>query len=79
MQGNTFDNVASLPEDALFVDNEMGEMVYVITNNRLEARPVKSVMRAGGRVLISEGVTQGEKVLTTRFEEIADGVLVNVP
>ena len=79
MQGNTFDNVASLPEDALFENNENGEIVYVITNNRLEARPVKSVMRAGGRVLITDGITQGEKVLTTRFEEIAEGVLVNIP
>jgi hypothetical protein len=36
-------------------------------------------MRAGGRVLITDGITQGEKVLTTRFEEIAEGVLVNIP
>ena len=79
MQGNKLNNVASIPEDALFTDNENFEFVYVITNNRLEVRRVKSLMKVGGNILISEGVSDGENVLTTRFTEAAEGVLVNIP
>ena len=79
MQGNKLNNVASIPEDALFTDNENVEFVYVITNNRLEVRRVKSLMKVGGNILISEGVLDGENVLTTRFTEAAEGVLVNIP
>ena len=79
MQGNKLNNVASIPEDALFTDNENVEFVYVITNNRLEVRRVKSLMKVGGNILISEGVSDGENVLTTRFTEAAEGVLVNIP
>ena len=75
MQGNKLNNVASIPEDALFTDNENVEFVYVITNNRLEVRRVKSLMKVGGNILISEGVSDGENVLTTRFTEAAEGVL----
>ena len=79
MQGNKLSNVASIPEDALFTDNENIDFVYVITNNRLEVRRVKSLMKVGGNILISEGVSDGENVLTTRFTEAAEGVLVNIP
>ena len=79
MQGNKLNNVASIPEDAFFTDNENVEFVYVITNNRLEVRRVKSLMKVGGNILISEGVSDGENVLTTRFTEAAEGVLVNIP
>lgn len=75
MQGSTFENVAILPEEAIFGDN----LVYVVVNNRLEPRSVTTVMKTGGKALISEGLSQGEKVLITRFEEIAPGVLVNIP
>ena len=79
MQGNKLSNVASIPEDAIFTDNENIEFVYVITNNRLEVRRVKSLMKVDGNILISEGVSDGENVLITRFTEAAEGVLVNIP
>jgi hypothetical protein len=36
-------------------------------------------MKVGGNILVSEGVSDGENVLTTRFTEAAEGVLVNIP
>lgn len=79
MQGNKLSNVASVPEDSLFTDSENIDFVYVITNNRLEVRKVKSLMKVDGNILISDGVSEGETVLTTRFTEAAEGVLVNIP
>lgn len=75
MQGNKFEHAAKVPASALFG----GDHVYVVVNNRLQKRPVTPIMRAGSMILLAEGVENGEKVLTTRFEEIADGVLVSVP
>lgn len=64
--------VARVPERAVFE----GERVYVITEHRLQARGVDVVGYAGDDVFIRGDLKEGEALLTTRFAEVGEGVLV---
>lgn len=70
-----YDDVARLPESAL----HGGGTVYVIEAGRLVAREVLVVARVGTDVLVSVGLSPGERVVTTRFAEIGPGVRVETP
>jgi RND family efflux transporter MFP subunit len=70
-----YPNVVKLPEASLF----SGKFVYAIVDERLVARPVEVLGYAGDDVFIrSDALIPGEPVLTTRFAEIGEGVLVDV-
>ncbi len=75
MPDRRFDNVASLPEAALFD----GDRVYVIgPDDRLQARRVELVARDGDRLLLTGELADGELVLVTRFATAGPGVKVRV-
>ena len=69
-----FDGVADLPATALFGP----DTVYVVIDGRLQARKVDVAARAGERIFVSGDLADGERVVTTRFKEIAPGLSVEV-
>lgn len=66
--------VARLPESAVFDQ----ETVFVVRDDRLEARRVRIVGYAGDDALIEGELGTGDRVVTTRFTEIGPGVKVEV-
>lgn len=73
--GQPQENVVRLPVRALF----SGDTVYVVAEGRLEARPVSVAARDGDDLLLRGGLRAGERVVLTRFPEIAPGLKVSVP
>ena len=72
-------DVISLPESALHDDGGGGDRVYVVVDNRLEARPVEVLLRGGNEVLLRGPLVDNELVVITRLPEIGPGLLVAVP
>ena len=72
-------DVISLPESALHDDGGGGDRVYVVVDNRLEARPVEVLLRGGNEVLLRGPLVDNELVVITRLPEIGPGLLVTVP
>ena len=68
-------DVVRLPESAL----HDGDTVYVVVNNRLEARAVEVLLRGGNDVLLRGPLKDSERVVITRLPEIGPGLLVAVP
>lgn len=73
--GQPLDGVARLPLRALF----SGDTVYVVADGRLEPRPVTVAARDGADLLLRGALQQGDRVVLTRFPEIAAGLKVSVP
>ena len=67
-------HVARLPETALHGDDR----IYVLKEGRIEARRVELGARIGDQVLIAAGIEDGDQVIVTRFNEIADGLRAEV-
>jgi RND family efflux transporter MFP subunit len=73
LANRTLRSVVALPEAALHGENT----VYVVAgNDRLAARRVDIVSRGGGFVHIGQGLNSGDKVVTSRFQEIGPGIKV---
>jgi len=71
----TYPGVVQLPATALHGNDRM----YVVNaEGRLDARTVEVVSRDGGAVYVGEGLQDGDKVVTTRFQEIAPGLKVTI-
>ena len=66
--------VARLPESALFGD----ATVYVVADDRLVSRRVEVAGRDGNHVLLRGALSDGDRVVITRFAEIGPGVAVEV-
>ena len=75
MPGPVYTNVVRLPEAALHDD----DTVYVVVEDRLQARKVRLVARLGSDVVLSGGLADGDSVLVTRFPEVGPEVLVTLP
>jgi multidrug efflux system membrane fusion protein len=75
MPGPEYRDVVRLPEAALYGE----DTVYVVTDDRLEARKVTVVARLGAEVLLRGGVRDGDAVMVTRLPEVGPGLLVSVP
>ena len=71
-------DVVRLPESALHADGEGGERVYVVVNDRLEARSVEVLLGGGNHILLRGSLEDGERVVITRLPEIGSGLLVAV-
>jgi membrane fusion protein, multidrug efflux system len=70
-----YHNVVQLPEATLFG----GKIVYAVVDGRLIARPVTVLGYTGDDIFVTgKELQDGEPILTTRFAEIGEGVLVNV-
>lgn len=66
--------VVRLPETSLYG----GDTVYVVRDSRLQPRKVAVIGHTGRDVLVRGEIEPGDKVITTRMSEAADGVLVDV-
>ena len=71
-------DVVRLPESALHDDGAGGDVVYVVVDDRLEARAIEIVLRGGNHILLRGSVEDGERVVVTRLPEIGTGLLVAV-
>lgn len=69
--GRSFENVAIIPEEALFGDN----LVYINDNGIARAKVANVVWRAPGEVYV-QGIVDNTKLIATRLPGIGDGVRV---
>ena len=69
--GRSFDNVATIPEEALFGE----DLVYRIEDGTARAQQVSVVWRAPG-VVYAQGLEDGTRLIATRLPGIGDGVKV---
>lgn len=69
--GRSFENVAIIPEEALFGDN----LVYINDNGIARAKVANVVWRAPGEVYV-QGIADNTKLIATRLPGIGDGVRV---
>ena len=69
--GRSFENVAIIPEEALFGDN----LVYINDNGIARAKVANVVWRAPGEVYV-QGMADNTKLIATRLPGIGDGVRV---
>ncbi|MDA0338338.1 MAG: efflux RND transporter periplasmic adaptor subunit [Proteobacteria bacterium] len=67
-------HVAQLPEGAVYNGHE----VYVVVDGRLLRRDVELAGYTGDNVFVKGDLEDGALVLTTRFPEVGEGVLVEV-
>jgi RND family efflux transporter MFP subunit len=73
LYGNRLDNLISIPRDAL----RNNQQVWIVDeNNLLRLRQVEIVRREKDQLLISQGVSAGEKLITTTLSAAADGMLL---
>ena len=66
-----------VPRSAVRRDGEQ-DIVFVVSDERLERRAVRVASTEGDRVRIASGITAGEKVVTTGPPELADGDRVKI-
>ena len=71
-------DVVRLPESALHDDGAGGHQVYVVVDDRLEARAVEVLLRGGNHTLLRGSLKDNERVVVTRLPEIGPGLLVAV-
>ena len=64
--------VARLPESALHEN----DTVFVVENGRLKSRPVRVLARAGGELIVADGVREGEEILSSPMPNARDGMHV---
>lgn len=66
------ENVAQLPEAALYDDNS----IFVIKNDRTDRRRVEVVQKSEGLVYVRGDINDGDVVVATRLPALGDGILV---
>lgn len=69
-----YTRVVRLPETAVY----NGRNVYVIVDGRLDRRMVDIAGYSGDDVFVEGDLNDNDQVLTTRFAEVGEGVLVDV-
>ncbi|OAQ21138.1 efflux RND transporter periplasmic adaptor subunit [Thermosulfurimonas dismutans] len=74
--GRSFPEVFILPKEAL--NRDLGETFVWVVNSeeRLERRPVKVLYEDEKRVVVTEGLSAGEKVVAQRLRGAVSGMLV---
>lgn len=72
--GASMENVAEFPRWAVSFENT----VYVIHEDRLQTRSVKVARRQGNKTFISEGLAEGDLVVTTRLVNPLERSLVQL-
>ena len=71
--GNRLDSIISIPRDAL----RNNQQVWIADdNNRLRLRPVDILRREQRQLLISKGVSSGERLIMTTLSAAAEGMLL---
>lgn len=72
--GRSLPDAAEIPARALRPDGQ----VWVVKEGRLRFTPVKLARRAGDRVFISEGLHDGDVVVTSALDTVTDGMVVRI-
>jgi len=74
IQGRQVDHVHRLPRHLVHDD----DTVYLAVDNRLEIRPVTVLRRFKNEVLISEGLSDGNRVITTPISNAVSGMKIRI-
>ena len=72
--GRAMKNVFKLPRWAVSFSNT----VYVVKNNRLQTVPVTVIRSQGELTFISKGLTEGDRVITTRLVDPLENSLLEI-
>jgi len=72
IRGSTFENAISVPEEVV-VQRDGRPVVFIATGDTASARPVQLGFAARGKVLISEGLKPGDRVIVTGQQSLRDG------
>ena len=72
--GRPMENVFILPRWAV----SFSDTVYTVKNNRLQTVQVKVIRSQGEETFISEGLTEGEQIITTRLVDPLENSLVEI-
>jgi membrane fusion protein, multidrug efflux system len=70
------DNAVLIPEEALVGEGPQ-QMAFVIKDNRVERRIVKTGQREAGKVEITEGLVPGEAIVVRGLQRVRGGMTVN--
>ncbi len=73
LEGRTYKDVVRAPRAALHRDK-----VYLAKDGKLEIREVKTVMRDRDHVLVSEGISDGDKIIVSPISTPIPGMAVRV-
>jgi RND family efflux transporter MFP subunit len=74
IQALSIPNAVSVPRSALHGQDN----VYLVENGSLVKRPVKVVRRDGDRVIVGNGLSEGEQVVLSRLDLMVAGMPVTV-
>jgi RND family efflux transporter MFP subunit len=74
IQGRQVDHVNRLPRHLVHDD----DTVYLAVDNRLQVRPVTVLRRFKTQVLISEGLADGDRVITTPISDAVSGMKIRI-
>ena len=74
IQGRQVDHVHRLPRHLVHDD----DTVYLAVDSRLEIRPVTVLRRFKTEVLISEGLIDGDRVITTPISDAVSGMKIRI-
>lgn len=72
--GRPIENVFRLPRWAVSFSNT----VYTVKDNRLKTVPVKVIRSQGEQTFVSEGLTEGDRVITTRLVDPLENALLEI-
>lgn len=72
IRGRTFENAISLPEEVV-VESDGRPVVFVATGDTASARSVETGFADRGRLLITQGLEPGDRVIVTGQQSLRDG------
>jgi len=72
IRGRTFENAISLPEEVV-VQSDGRRVVFVATGDTASARTVETGFADRGRLLITQGLEPGDRVIVTGQQSLRDG------
>lgn len=73
----TIDQALMIPTQAIIPELN-GKKVFVYVNGKVESRPIKTGIRTNDNIQVTEGLKEGDTVITTGILQIQPGVEVNV-
>jgi len=77
IQTKYYEKIITIPTEVITrVDN--GYVVYVENNGKAESREVKIIKRTGGRVAVSDGLNDGDKLIVVGYQSLIHGQAINV-
>ncbi|MEM5500008.1 efflux RND transporter periplasmic adaptor subunit [Ahrensia kielensis] len=69
-----YENAARVPETAIFDSNT----AYLIIDGKLQARELHVAAYDGSDAIVTAGLSQGDRILSTRISEIEEGLAVRI-